>query len=188
MTRQESKHVALVSICYRYINKRLCQIVTYSTLMQYSMLFHSNSGCMKAPQCYVIRTLTVLLCSRVAINCSSYPEHTRILKCQHLPANRSKYFQHIYSQQIHQPLFHSYTPTSNHTKDAYNNNFIILPHVSVSHRTIFRDAKQNPKLCITHTIVVLWRNIPNRAQAASLSRFLDHAHNYTSNRQNCRSQ
>ena len=33
MTRQESKHVALVSIRYRYTNKRLCQTVTYSNLI-----------------------------------------------------------------------------------------------------------------------------------------------------------
>jgi len=29
--------------------------------MQYLLLFHRNRGCTNAPQCYVIRTLPVLL-------------------------------------------------------------------------------------------------------------------------------
>jgi hypothetical protein len=41
-------------------------IQTHTQTMQYILLFHCNSGCMKAPQCYVIRTFVALLhvCSK----------------------------------------------------------------------------------------------------------------------------
>ena len=71
MTRQESKHVALVSICYRYINKRLCQTVTYSTLIllcKYGSVFRETAGngrdgcapgvCSHLPCCAVLCSVT----------------------------------------------------------------------------------------------------------------------------------
>ena len=33
----------------------------HTQIVQYSLLFHSDSGCRNAPQCYVIHTLPVLL-------------------------------------------------------------------------------------------------------------------------------
>ena len=36
---------------------------TQPDIVRYSLLFHSNSGCRNAPQCYLIRTLLLVLCS-----------------------------------------------------------------------------------------------------------------------------
>ena len=41
------------------------------TNMQYLLLFHSNNGLMNAPQCYVTRTLPVLL----SLSVTSVPTH-----------------------------------------------------------------------------------------------------------------
>jgi hypothetical protein len=42
-------------------NAGYLRLQTYNNNMLYLLLFHYNNGCTKAPQCYVIRTLTVLL-------------------------------------------------------------------------------------------------------------------------------
>ena len=41
------------------------RLQTHTQNMQYLMLFHCNHGCAKAPQCYVTRTLPVLLILRI---------------------------------------------------------------------------------------------------------------------------
>jgi hypothetical protein len=41
------------------------RLQTHTQHMQYLMLFHCSNGCAKAPQCYVIGTLPVLLILRI---------------------------------------------------------------------------------------------------------------------------
>jgi len=38
---------------------------TDTQVVQYSLFFHCNKGCINAPQCYVIRTLTDLFVLRI---------------------------------------------------------------------------------------------------------------------------
>jgi len=61
------------------------RLKTHTQNMKNLLLFHCNNGCKNAPQCYVIRALTVLLSSHVTVRTEGHhKKYKEFLQSCHL--------------------------------------------------------------------------------------------------------